>query len=264
MIRLAANISTMFTELPFAERIGAAARAGFKAVECQFPYVLEPGEIAQRLSANGLKWVLFNAPPGRAEAAERGIASLPGREADFHASIMRASEYVAVTSCRRVHVMAGLLPPGVVRNRHLESYVSNLAHAADLLGELGVTVMIEPINTRVDVPGYLLDSTQLALECIRAADRPNIKLQYDVYHMQIMEGDLMRSIERLLPWIGHIQIADNPGRNEPGTGEIAFERVLRHIDATGYDGYIGCEYLPAAGTVEGLGWARPWLEGEKS
>jgi hydroxypyruvate isomerase len=263
MIRLAANISTMFTELPFAERIGAAARAGFKAVECQFPYLVEPREITQRLAAHGLKWVLFNAPPGRVEAAERGIASLPGREAEFDAGITQVLEYVAVTGARRVHVMAGLLPPGVVRERHLQTYVSNLAHAADLLEEVGVTVMIEPINTRVDVPGYLLDSTGLAVECIREANRPNIKLQYDVYHMQIMEGDLMRSVERLLPWIGHIQIADNPGRHEPGTGEIAFERLLRHIDATGYDGHIGCEYLPARGTVEGLGWARPWLEGEK-
>jgi len=264
MIRLAANISTMFTELPFAERIGAAAGAGFTAVECQFPYEVEPGEIAQRLSANGLKMVLFNAPPGRVEAAERGIASLPGREADFHASIVRAAQYVSATGCRRVHVMAGLLPPGVNREQRLETYVSNLAHAAGLLGELGVTVMIEPINSRVDVPGYLLDGTGLAVECIRAANCPNIRLQYDVYHMQIMEGDLMRSIERLLPWIGHIQIADNPGRHEPGTGEIAFERVLRHIDAIGYDGYVGCEYLPATGTIEGLGWAHPWLEGDRS
>jgi hydroxypyruvate isomerase len=264
MIRLAANISTMFTELPFADRIGAAARAGFKAIECQFPYVVEPREIAQRLSANGMKWVLFNAPPGNAEAAERGIASLPGREAEFDAGITRALEYLAVTGCQRVHVMAGLLPPGVDRDRHLEKYVANLAHAAKRLADVGATVMIEPINTRVDVPGYLLDSTKLAVECIRAVNRPNIKLQYDVYHMQIMEGDLMRSVERLLPWIGHIQIADNPGRHEPGTGEIAFERLLRHIDAVGYDGHIGCEYLPAAGTVDGLGWARPWLEGDKS
>ena len=264
MIKLAANISTMFAELPFAERIEAAARAGFKAVECQFPYVEEPQEIARHLAANGVKWVLFNAPPGSAEAAERGTASLPGREAEFHAGITRALEYVAAGGCRKVHVMAGLLPPGVARDRHLEKYVSNLAHAANLMAEVGVTVMIEPINTRVDVPGYLLDSTQLAVECIRAANCPNIKLQYDVYHMQIMEGDLMRSIERLLPWIGHIQIADNPGRHEPGTGEIAFERLLRHIDAIGYDGHVGCEYLPAKGTVEGLGWARPWLEGERS
>ena len=153
----------------------------------------------------------------------------------------------------------GYCPPGVVRDRHLEKYVSNLAHAANLLAAVGVTVMIEPINTRVDVPGYLLDSTQLAVECIRAANRPNIKLQYDVYHMQIMEGDLMRSIERLLPWIGHIQIADNPGRHEPGTGEIAFERLLRRIDALGYDGWVGCEYSPAGDTAAGLGWARRYL-----
>jgi hydroxypyruvate isomerase len=264
MIRLAANISTLFTELPFAERIEAAALAGFRAIECQFPYVVEPAEMAAQLSAHRMKWVLFNAPPGNSAAGERGIASLPGREQEFDAGIARALEYVAAGDCRRVHVMAGLLPPGADRSRHLDEYIGNLARAADRLGEAGATLMIEPINTRVDVPGYLLDSTRLALECIRAADRPNIRLQYDVYHMQIMEGDLMRSIERLLPWIGHIQIADNPGRHEPGTGEIAFERLLRHVDAIGYEGYIGCEYLPAAHTAEGLGWSRPWLEGEKS
>jgi hydroxypyruvate isomerase len=264
MIRLAANFSTLFPELPFAERIGAAAQAGFRAVECQFPYSVEPREIAQRLAANGLEWVLFNAPPGRTEAGERGLASLPGRESEFDAGITRVLEYVVATDCRRVHVMAGLLPPGVDRSSHLDKYVSNLAHAADRLGAEDVTVLIEPINTRVDVPGYFLDSTQLAVECIRAANRPNIKLLYDVYHMQIMEGDLMRSVERLLPWIGHIQIADNPGRHEPGTGEIAFERLLRHIDAIGYEGHVGCEYLPASGTVDGLGWARQWLQGEKT
>src|SRR5215207_7274252 len=149
MSRLAANISTMFTELPFAQRIEAAAQAGFKAVECQFPYVVEPQEIARHLAANGMKWVLFNAPPGRAEAGERGTASLPGREADFDAGIRQALEYVALTGCRKVHVMAGLLPPGVVRDRHLEKYVNNLAHAAQLMAAVGVTVMIEPINTRV-------------------------------------------------------------------------------------------------------------------
>jgi hydroxypyruvate isomerase len=264
MIRLAANISTMFTELPFADRIEAAAKAGFRAIECQFPYVVEPREIAQRLSTSGMKWVLFNAPPGNPDAGERGIASLPGREQDFNAGLSRALEYVAATDCRRVHVMAGLLPSGVARDSHLDTYISNLTHAADRLAGVGVTVMIEPINTRVDVPGYLLDGTTMAVECIRAVNRPNIRLQYDVYHMQIMEGDLMRSVERLLPWIGHIQIADNPGRHEPGTGEIAFERLLRHIDAIGYEGYIGCEYLPAQGTVDGLGWSRAWLEGEKS
>lgn len=262
MIQLAANISTLFTELPFLDRIDAAARAGFRAIECQFPYVVEPAEISRRLTANGLQWALFNAPPGRWEAGERGIASLPGRQEEFDAGISRAMEYIAAGGCRRVHVMAGLLPPGTDRSRHLDEYIGNIARAAERLAEVDATVLIEPINTRVDVPGYLLDSTRLALECIQAADRPNIRLQYDVYHMQIMEGDLMRSIGRLLPWIGHIQIADNPGRHEPGTGEIAFERLLRHIDAVGYEGYIGCEYLPAAGTEAGLGWARHWLEGE--
>ncbi len=259
MIRLAANLSTLFTERPFLERFDAAAAAGFKAVECQFPYEAPPAAIAERLAANGLAWVLFNAPPGRAEAGERGTASLPGREHDFDAGIELAARYVEAGDCRRVHVMAGLLPAGGDRARHLDQYVASIGRAADRLADLGVTVMIEPINTRVDVPGYLLDGTALALECIARAGRRNIRLQYDVYHMQIMEGDLMRAVTRLLPSIGHIQIADNPGRHEPGTGEIAFERLLRHIDAAGYQGHIGCEYLPAAGTVDGLGWARAWL-----
>ena len=208
--------------------------------------------------------MLFNAPPGKAEAGERGIASLPGREADFDASITRALEYVVAGGCKRVHVMAGLLPESASREKHLQVYVHSIARPADRLAAVGATVMIEPINTRVDVPGYLLDGTNMALECIRAANRPNIQLQYDVYHMQIMEGDLMRAVERLLPWIGHIQIADNPGRHEPGSGEIAFERLLQRIDAVGYQGYIGCEYLPAAKTVEGLGWARQYLKGVPS
>jgi hydroxypyruvate isomerase len=257
MIRLAANLSTLFTELPFLERFDAAAAAGFTAVECQFPYQAEAEVIAARLAAAGLQMVLFNAPPGG--AGERGIAALPGRECDFDASIEQASRYIAVTGCIRVHVMAGLLPAGADRARHLDAFVASIGRAADRFAALHAMVTIEPINTRVDVPGYLLDSTALAEECIARAGRPNIRLQYDVYHMQIMEGDLLRSIERLLPVIGHIQIADNPGRHEPGSGEIAFERLLPAIDALGYEGFIGCEYLPAAGTMAGLGWARPWL-----
>jgi hydroxypyruvate isomerase len=258
MIKLAANLSTMFTELQFLDRFGAAARAGFRAVECQFPYEAAPDAIAKRLQEAGLSWVLFNAPPGN--HGERGIASLPGRERDFDEGIERAADYAKAGGVQRVHVMAGLLPDGADRARHLDVYVASLRRAADRLADARVTVMIEPINTRVDVPGYLLDGTAMALECIARAGRPNIRLQYDVYHMQIMEGDLMRSMERLLPHIGHIQIADNPGRHEPGTGEIAFERLLPRIDALGYQGHIGCEYLPAAGTAAGLGWARPWLE----
>ncbi|HWL61957.1 MAG TPA: TIM barrel protein [Steroidobacteraceae bacterium] len=257
MIRLAANLSTLFTELPFLERFDAAAAAGFRWVECQFPYDATPEQIAARLASNRLQWVLFNAPPGG--AGERGIASLPGREREFDAGIELAARYAVAGNVTRVHVMAGVIPADADRKRHLDTYVAAIGRAADRLADHGVTVMIEPINTRVDVPGYLLDGTALALECIARAARPNIRLQYDAYHMQIMEGDLMRSIGRLLPMIGHIQIADNPGRHEPGTGEIAFERLLAHIDSLGYQGFIGCEYLPKAGTTQGLAWASRWL-----
>jgi hydroxypyruvate isomerase len=259
MIRLAANISTLFPDLPFLDRIDAAAAAGFRAIECQFPYAVTPGQIAARLQMHGLQWVLFNGPPGDSSRGERGIASLPGREREFDAGLDTIAAYLEASDCRRVHVMAGLLPEGADRRAHLQCFVSSLVRAADRLAELDAQVMIEPINTRVDVPGYLLDGTALALECMDAAARPNIRLQYDVYHMQIMEGDLMRSIERLLPQIGHIQIADNPGRHEPGSGEIHFPRLLEHIDRLGYDGHIGCEYLPAGDTLAGLSWARPYV-----
>jgi hydroxypyruvate isomerase len=257
MIRLAANLSTMFTELPFLERFAAAAEQGFTQVECQFPYEAQAEAIAARLQVTGMELVLFNAPPGN--AGERGLACLRGRERDFDAGIEQAVRYAMATGCRQVHVMAGLLPPGADRAGCLDIYVAAIGRAADRLAAIDATALIEPINTRVDVPGYLLDSTQLAMECIQRAARSNLRLQFDVYHMQIMQGDLLRSIERLLPSIGHIQIADNPGRHEPGTGEVAFERLLPGIDALGYRGFIGCEYLPIAGTVGGLGWARQWL-----
>lgn len=258
MIRLSANVSTLFTELPFPERFRAAAKAGFRAVECQFPYDFPAAQLAGELAASDLQCVLINAPPGA--AGERGIASLPGREREFEESISRAAAYATALGVRRVHVMAGLLPAGADRARRLDTYVRNLARAAARLADIGAEVMIEPINTRVDVPGYLLDSTALALECIGRAGGQGIRLQFDIYHVQVMQGDLLRSVERLLPFIGHMQLADNPGRHEPGTGEIAFERLLPAIDALGYQGYIGCEYTPAAGTVQGLGWANAWLQ----
>jgi hydroxypyruvate isomerase len=264
MIRLAANISTMFTELPFLQRIGAAAAAGFRAVECQFPYAVEPGQIAGLLGDHGMQWVLLNTQPGNAAAGERGLASLPGRDSEFLASVERAMEYMDAIDCRRAHVMAGVLPPGADRDKHLAQFVRSIGLAADRFATIDAVALIEPINTRVDVPGYLLDGTALALDCIARADRPNIRLQYDVYHMQIMEGDLLRSIERLLPFIGHIQIADNPGRHEPGTGEIHFDNLLAGIDAMGYTGWTGCEYLPQGDTRTGLAWARQFLGREAS
>jgi hydroxypyruvate isomerase len=202
---------------------------------------------------------VINGPPGNTAAGERGTASLPGRELDFQSGMELAAQYLSFTGCRQVHVMAGLLPPGANRDVHLAQFVRNLVWAAERLAAMNATVLVEPINSRVDVPGYLLDGTTLALECIARANRPNIRLQYDVYHMQIMEGDLIRSVNRLMPHIGHIQIADNPGRNEPGTGEINFERVLTAIDAAGYTGWVGCEYNPVADTTEGLGWAKKYL-----
>src|SRR5262245_8144395 len=185
MIRLAANISTLFTELPFLDRIDAAAAAGFRAVECQFPYAVTPGDIGERLRARGLQWVLFNAPPGDSSRGERGIASLPGRERDFDQGLDTVVQYLKAADCRRVQVMAGLLPAGADGRAHLQCFVRSLARAADRLAEVGASVMVEPINTKVDVPGYVLDGTALALECMDAAARPNIFLQYDVYHMQI-------------------------------------------------------------------------------
>lgn len=259
MPRLAANLSTLFNELPFLERFAAARLAGFRAVECQFPYAHEAAALAAQLREQGLEWVLMNSPPGNPAAGERGIASLPGREEEFLEGIRRALTYMQALGCRRLHVMAGILPAGADRQRHLQQFVRCLQQAADLLAPIGAIALVEPINTRVDVPGYLMDGTALALDCIGQAQRPNVKLQFDVYHMQIMEGDLARSIERLLPHIGHIQVADNPGRHEPGSGEIAFDFLLGRIDALGYAGWVGCEYLPAAGTLAGLGWARPWL-----
>jgi hydroxypyruvate isomerase len=257
MTRLAANLSTLFTDLPFLDRYDAAAAAGFRAVECQFPYVVPAEAIRERLDRLGLEQVLLNTPPGL--AGERGLAGLPGREAQFRAGFDQALHYARTTGCRRIHVMAGLRPDDAAVSVCRGVFIDNLLQAADLCVAEGIQLMIEPINTRIDVPGYLIDTTASAVDCIRRAARPNIRLQYDVYHMQIMEGDLARSIERLLPVIGHIQIADNPGRHEPGTGEIHFPWLLARLDALGYDGYVGCEYNPVDATVAGLAWAKPWL-----
>jgi hydroxypyruvate isomerase len=259
MIRLAANISMMFPELPLLDRIDAAKHAGFTAVECQFPYSVPAKDFTGRIAAHNMDWVLLNTHPGVAERGERGLAGLPGRVADFRKSVELALEYLAAGNCRKIHVMAGIVPSGATREQCEAQFVENLAYAADQFAALNVTALIEPINTRVDVPGYLLDSTAMAMRCIKAANRPNIQMQYDVYHMQIMEGDVTRSIERLLPYIGHIQIADNPGRHEPGSGEINFQNVLGSIDKFGYAGHIGCEYMPMGNTVEGLKWAKQYL-----
>jgi hydroxypyruvate isomerase len=263
MTRLAANLTMMFTDLPFLDRIDAAADAGFAAVECVSPYAHPAQEVAARVTARGLDFALFNMATGDWAAGERGIAANPARVEEFNANIATARDYASALGCPTLHLMAGKIPADADRAAWHATLVDNIARAADALAGDGITLVLEPINTRVDMPGYFFDRTDAVLAVMDAVARDNVKLLYDIYHMQIMEGDLARTIERLLPRIGHIQLADNPGRHEPGTGEINYGWLLPRIDALGYQGWIGCEYAPAAGTPggtgAGLGWAREWL-----
>jgi hydroxypyruvate isomerase len=255
MPRLAANLSTLFPEVPFLERFSAAARAGFRYVEYQFPYEWQAEELARRAREAGVQVVLHNLPAGDFGRGERGIACLPGREREFRDSLERAVAYAKAVDCPRLNCLAGLAPPD---RAHFEVLVANVRHAARKLGEAGLQLLIEPINTRT-VPGFFLSRSAQAIDVLDAAGEGNAFLQYDFFHMQIMEGDLAKTVERLLGRIGHVQLADVPARNEPGTGEINFEFLLRHLDAIGYSGWVGCEYNPLGDTVEGLKWARPYL-----
>jgi hydroxypyruvate isomerase len=258
VVKLAANLSMMFTELPFLERFPAAAHAGFKAIEFMFPYETPAQDVADLLERHNLALALFNMPAGDWSAGERGIGALPDRVDEFRRNAETALDYARILGCKRLHLMAGKSPPDS-NAACRETLIGNVRFAADLVGADAIDILLEPINTRVDIPGYFYDRTETAIDIITAADRKNVKLQYDIYHMQIMEGDLARSIERLLPIIGHLQLADNPGRGEPGTGEINYPWLLSRIDMLGYDGYIGCEYRPAGETMQGLGWAQPYL-----
>lgn len=259
MVRLAANLSMLFTELPFLDRFEAAAEAGFGAVEFLFPYEWQAAEIAARLDAGRLQLALFNLPAGDWAAGERGLGALADRIAEFRSGVREALTYAGALGCRKLHLMAGKPVDDLEAARR--TLVDNVRFAADLAAPEGIEILLEPINTRIDMPGYFYDTSAAAMAVIAEADRANVRLQYDIYHMQIMEGDLARTIERLLPSIGHIQLADNPGRGEPGSGEINYPWLLSRIDALGYDGFIGCEYRPSAGTEAGLGWARAYLGG---
>jgi hydroxypyruvate isomerase len=260
MPRLAANISLLFPEMPFMERFAAAAAAGFRAVEYQFPYALgSAAEIAAHARDAGVQVVLHNLPAGDADRGERGLACLPGREAAFRDGVERALEYARAAGCPRLNALAGLAPADAAPELVFETLVENLRYAAARLAEAGMTLLAEPINTR-SIPGFYLSTTRQWVEVADAVDASNFALQYDIFHMQIMEGDLAKTLERLLPRIGHLQLADVPERHEPGTGEINFEFLLAHIDRLGYAGWIGCEYIPRGDTREGLAWARAYLQ----
>jgi hydroxypyruvate isomerase len=254
MVKLAANLSMMFTELPFLDRFAAAADAGFRGVEFLFPYEASAETVSERARSADVEVVLFNLPAGDWAAGERGLGVFPDRTDELRAGARQALEYALALNCPRLHLMAGK-SIGLDARQARATLAENVAYAADLVASHGVEILLEPINTRVDIPGYFYDTTEAAQSVIRDVGRPNVKLQYDIYHMQIMEGDLARTIERLLPQISHMQLADNPGRNEPGSGEINYPWLLNRIDALGYGGWIGCEYRPATGTVEGLSWA---------
>lgn len=255
MPKFAANLSLMFQELPFLERFEAAAKAGFQAVEFLFPYEHAAGDIAARLRAHGLKNVLFNMPPGDWNAGERGIAGLPGRNEEFRHGVDTALGYARILGTPALHVMAGCVPPGIDARQCREIFVKNLRYAAQRCAEYGVTVLIEPINRR-DMPGYLL-SLQADAHAIReAVGAPNLKVQMDFYHAQIMEGDVSMAFRRYFDHVGHVQIAGVPDRHEPDRGELNYRHVFALLDELGYSGWVGCEYRPAAGTVEGLGWMK--------
>lgn len=249
MPRLAANVSFLFTELPLLDRFAAAAAAGFSAVELLFPYEYKVADIRQRLEACGLHLALFNIPPGEWDAGERGLAAIPGREADFAAAVAKALDYAEALGCRRLHAMAGLAAQGA----DLGVYVRNLAYAAERARRRGIDILIEPINT-IDMPGYLLTRTHQAAEIIAAIGAPNLKLQLDLYHRHRMEGHAVEAIRDYAALVGHYQIAGPPDRGEPIPSELDVAALFAAIDATGYDGWVGCEYRPRAGTQAGLGW----------
>lgn len=259
MPKLAANLSLLFTEQAFLDRFDAAAAAGFRHVEYQFPYEFDKKAVAQRARQAGVEIVLHNLPSGDASKGDRGLGCLPERRAEFRAGVARAIEYALAAGCPRLNCLAGVPPEGAPKERHHATLVENVAYAAGELAKAGLSLMIEAINTR-SVPGFFLKGSAQAVAILDEAGAPNAFLQYDLFHMQIMEGDLARTIEALLPRIGHLQIADVPGRHEPGTGEINFAFLLDHVDRIGYKGAVGCEYNPRGDTLSSLAWAAPYLK----
>ena len=259
MPRFAANLSMMFNEVPFLDRFALAAKAGFKGVEFLFPYEHPAADIAARLKDNGLQQVLFNAPAGDFAKGERGMAAIPGKQSAFRESIKLALEYATTLACPRLHIMAGLKPEGVAHDTLTAVYGANLAYAAEECAKAGVKPIIEPINHR-DIPGFFLNTTDQAAAIIAAVGPEKLGMQFDLYHCQITEGDVVKRVEKHLPLIAHMQVADTPGRHEPGTGEVNWPFVFKTIDALGFRGWIGCEYRPAGETLAGLSWFAPYKD----
>jgi hydroxypyruvate isomerase len=253
MPRFAANLTMLFAEMPFLDRFAAAKAAGFSGVEYLFPYDYDKAYLREQLDEHGLVQVLHNLPAGNWVAGERGIAILPDRVDEFRDGVARAISYAKALDCRQLNCLVGIAPRDADPFEMNEVLVENLRFAADALARERIRLLVEPINT-LDIPGFFLNKTEQAVQLIADVRSSNLFIQYDIYHMQVMEGDIARSLQKHLPRIAHVQLADNPGRNEPGTGEINYPFLFRHLDTLGYRGWIGCEYKPRTTTVDGLGW----------
>ena len=259
MLRFSANLSMLFHEVDFPDRFERASRAGFRGFECQFPYQWPKEALAEKLDRFGLELVLHNLPAGNLSAGERGIACLPGREGEFQEYVGLAIEYAKFLGCRRLNCLAGIPPGKAPPEKVRQTLVANLRFAATALEKEGIRLLVEALNCH-DVPGFYLTRTRDVLQLFEEVSHANLWLQYDIYHMQIMEGNLTRTIRDNLARIAHIQLGDNPGRHEPGTGEINFTNLFRFIDEAGYDGWLGCEYQPSGVTEESLNWVKSYLQ----
>ncbi len=259
MPKFAANLSMLFTEHDFLDRFSAAASAGFRGVEYLFPYDYPAADVSRTLRNAGLEQVLFNLPSGDWAAGERGIACLPDRVDEFKTGVAKAISYANALGCKRVNCLAGKVPVGVAREDAHGTFVTNLRFAAAELERAGIALVAEAINT-YDIPAFFLARSDQAFAIVEEVGSKNLTLQYDIYHMQRMEGELAATMRANLARIGHVQLADNPGRHEPGTGEINYPFLFDFLDAIGYTGWIGCEYVPSNGTVDGLGWANTYLK----
>ncbi|AMA57304.1 MULTISPECIES: hydroxypyruvate isomerase [unclassified Bradyrhizobium] len=253
MPKFAANLTMLFNEMPFLDRFAAAKAAGFAGVEYLFPYDFDKAQLREQLESHGLTQVLHNLPAGNWAAGERGIAILPDRTSEFRDGVFRAIDYAKALDCEQLNCLVGIAPAGADPRELQETLVGNLRFAASTLARENIKLLVEPINT-LDIPGFYLNGTEQAVRLISEVRSSNLFVQYDIYHMQIMEGDLARTMQEYLPQIAHIQLADNPGRHEPGTGEINYPFLFRHLDAIGYRGWVGCEYKPRTTTLEGLSW----------